>query len=183
MKNIALMLSLLFLISCGPDKVKHPAPSSSPDAHAGHNHAEDDHSGHDHQADNPNIVTNPDGSVHVKGDPSAFLVGLWEVEYALIGATPKVDARYKGAWIEMNGDFTFTTGIYDQQTNQGTYKFQTEPERTINFSFQKDEKIMPSKAKVQGYAVQLVFVGETPMDNKQSHIKIGQTSKKPSRSN
>ena len=107
MKNITLLLSLFFLVSCGPEKVKHPAPSSKPDAHAGHDHSGHDHSGHDHsghdhsghdhKADNPNIVTNPDGSVHVKGDVSAFLVGLWEVEYALIGATPKIDDRYKGA--------------------------------------------------------------------------------------
>ena len=198
MKNITLLLSLFFLFSCGPEKVKHPAPTANPDAHAGHDHTGHDHTGHDHaghdhakgdhsahnhESDNPNIVTNPDGTVHVKGDPTAFLVGLWEVEYALIGATPKIDDRYKGAWIEMNGDFTFTSGIYDKQTNQGTYKFQSEPNRLLSFTFDKEEKILPAEAKVQGYAVSLVLLGETPMDNKQSQIKIGQTSKKPSRRN
>ncbi len=180
MKNILFLLSLLFLISCGSDKVKNPAPSANPDAHAGHDHGADPHN---HATDNPNIVTNPDGTVHVKGDMTAFLVGLWEVEYALVGSTPKVDNRYKGAWIEMKPDFTFTTGIYDQQTNKGTYKFQSEPTRMLRFSYDKEEKLLPTEAKVQGYAVQLVLSGETPMDGKQSQIKIGQTSKKPSRTN
>ncbi len=173
MKNIFLMVSLLFLIGCGSDKVKNPAPSANPDAHAGH----------DHGQENANIVTNADGTVHVKGDKTAFLVGIWEVEYALIGATPKVDARYKGAWIEMNPDFTFTTGIYDQQTNQGTYSFEAEPNRMLRFAYDKEEKLLPSEAKVRGQAVQLVLLGETPMDGKQSQIKIGQTNAKPSRSN
>jgi len=91
MKNIFLLFSLLLLISCGSDRVKHPAPSANPDAHAGHNHG----------ADDSNITTNSDGTVHVKGDMTAFLVGLWEVEYAIIGTVTKIDARYKGAWIEM----------------------------------------------------------------------------------
>jgi len=183
MKNILLFLTLLLLVGCGSEKVKNPAPSANPDAHAGHDHAGHDHAGHDHAADNPNITTNSDGSVHVKGDMTAFLVGLWEVEYAIVGSTPKVDARYQGAWIQMNGDFTFTTGIYDQQTNKGTYSFQSEPERLLRFKYEKEEKLLPSEAKVQGYAVQLVLLGETPMEGKQSQIKIGQTSKKPVRTN
>lgn len=178
MKNIIFLFFLLLLASCGSDKVKHPAPSANPDAHAGH-----DHAGHDHASDNSNVVTNPDGTVHVKGDMTAFLVGIWEVQYALIGSTPKIDARYKGAWIEMNGDFTFTTGIYDKETNKGTYKFQAEPDRLLSFEFEKEEKLLPSEAKVQGYAVQLVLLGETPMDGKQSQIKIGQTARKPIKTN
>ncbi len=128
-------------------------------------------------------MTNPDGTVHVKGDITAFLVGLWEIEYALIGATPKIDARYKGAWVDMKGDFSFTTGIYDKETNKGTYKYQAEPERVLSFSFEKEEKILPTKAKVQGEGMQMVLLGETPMAGKQSQIKMGQTSKKPTRSN
>lgn len=183
MKNLIFLFFLLITASCGSDKVKHPAPSANPDAHADHDHADHDHAGHDHAADNSNIVTNPDGTVHVKGDVTAFLVGLWEIEYALVGSTPKVDTRYKGAWIDMKGDFTFTTGIYDKVTNKGTYKYQAEPVRLLNFSFEKEEKILPSEAKVQGQGMQMVLLGETPMDGKQSQIKLGQTSKKPTRSN
>jgi len=178
MKNTLLLLSLLFLIGCGSDKVKNPAPSATPDAHAGH-----DHAGHDHAADNPNIVSNPDGTVHVKGDVTAFLAGLWEVQYAIVGAVAKVDARYKGVWIEMKPDFTFTTGIYDQQTNQGTYKFQSEPNRLLSFSFDKEEKLLPTEVKVVGFSTELVLMGVTPMEGKNSQLKIGQTSKKPSRTN
>ena len=193
MKNILLLFILLFLVSCGSEKVKHPAPSASPDAHAGHNHAPGDHAGHNHAPgdhaghnhaqDNPNIVTNPDGSVHVKGDITAFLVGIWEIQYALIGATPKVDSRYKGAWIDMKPDFSFTTGIYDKVTNNGTYKFVDEPKRLLTFDFEKEEKLLPAESEVQGYGVGLVLLGKTPMEGKNSQIKIGQTSKKPSRAN
>lgn len=181
MKNILLLFTLLLLVSCGPEKVKHPAPSANPDAHAGHDHGAGDHAGHDHGDGNEHIVTNPDGTVHVKSDMTAFLVGIWEVQYALVGSSQKIDPRYKGAWIEMKGDFTFTTGIYDQETNKGTYKFQPEPDRLLTFSFDKEEKLLPAEAKIQGYAVQLVLNGNTPMEGKQSQIKIGQTSKKPAR--
>ncbi len=183
MKNILFLFTLLLLFGCGADKVKHPAPSANPDAHAGHNHAAGDHAGHDHATDkpNPHIITNPDGTVHVKGDMTAFLVGLWEVDYAIVGAATKVDSRYKGAWIDMKRDFSFTSGIYDQQTNSGTYKYQSEPVRLLNFTFDKEEKLLPSEAKVQGYAIKLVLLGKTPMEGKNSQIKIGQTSAKPSR--
>ncbi len=188
MKNILLLFSLLLLVSCGSDKVKHPAPSASPDAHAGHNHAPGehaghDHAGHDHAEENPNIVTNPDGSVHVKGDITAFLVGIWEVQYALIGATPKVDSRYKGAWIDMKPDFSFTTGIYDQVTNKGTYKFVDEPKRLLTLDYEKKEKIMPSEVEVKGYAIGLVLLGKTPMGGQNSQLKIRQTSKRPTNPN
>ncbi len=189
MKNVLLLFTLFLLVSCGSDNVKHPAPSANPDAHAGHNHApgehghDHDHSGHAHAQDNPNIVTNPDGSVHVKGDITAFLVGTWAIEYALVGSTPKVDSRYKGAWIEMEPDFNFTTGIYDQVTNKGTYKFVDEPERLLSFDFEKEEKLLPSEAIVQGYAIGLVLKGNTPMEGKRSQIKIKQTSKRPTKPN
>ncbi len=183
MKNILLLFALFLLVSCGTDKVKHPAPSANPDAHAGHDHGSGDHAGHDHASDNPNIITNPDGSVHVKGDVTAFLVGLWEIEYALIGAKPKIDERYKGAWIDMKPDFSFTSGTYDTQTNKGTYTFQDEPDRLLTFNFEKEEKILPTESKVQGFAIGLVLLGKTPMEGKNSQIKISQTSKKPTRAN
>ena len=114
---------------------------------------------------------------------TAFLVGTWEIEYALIGSTPKVDSRYKGAWIEMQPDFSFTTGIYDTETNKGTYKFESEPKRILTFNFEKEEKLLPTDAEVQGYAIGLVLLGKTPMEGKNSQIKIGQTSKRPTRAN
>lgn len=190
MKNSLILFALFLLVSCGSDKVKHPAPSANPDAHAGHNHAPGEHAGHDHDhaghahaEDNPNIVTNPDGTVHVKGDITAFLVGIWEVQYALIGATPKVDSRYKGAWIDMKADFSFTTGIYDQVTNKGTYKFVDEPKRLLTLNYEKEEKIMPSEVEVKGYAVGLVLLGKTPMEGQNSQIKIRQTSQRPTKPN
>lgn len=173
MKNIFLLFSLLLLISCGSDRVKHPAPSANPDAHAGHNHG----------ADDSNITTNSDGTVHVKGDMTAFLVGLWEVEYAIIGTVTKIDARYKGAWIEMNPDFTFTAGIYEQQTNKGTYKFLSDSVRILRFSYDQEEKLLPNEATVKGHSTELLLLGETPIDGKKSQIKIKQINEKPSRTN
>jgi len=170
MKNIFLLFAVVFLISCGNDTTKHPAPSASPDSHAGHDHSSSE-----------NVVTQADGTVHVKGDPSAFLVGLWEIEYALVGSTPKADIRYKGAWIDMQADFSFTCGVYDEQTNTGTYTFTSEPVKTVEFSFEKPEKLLPKKVEVKGQAVSLVLIGKTPPDGKNSQLKIGQTSKRPSK--
>lgn len=170
MKNVLFLFTILFTIGCTNDTTKHPAPSASPDSHAGHNHGESE-----------NIIKNEDGTVHVKGDPSAFLVGLWEVEYALVGSTPKTDFRYKGAWIDMKGDFTFTSGTYDEQTNQGTYTYTSEPDKIIKYSFDKPDKILPTEAKVKGYAVSLLLMGKTPPDGKKSQIKIRQTNKRPAK--
>jgi len=168
MKNFFLLFSILFLISCANDTTKNPAPSASPDNHAGHDHSNSD-----------NIVTQADGTVHVKGDPSAFLVGLWEVEYALIGSTPKADARYKGAWLDMQPNFTFTSGVYDQQNNQGTYTFTSEPVKTVQFNFEKPEQILPAKAEIKGHAVSLVLLGKTPPEGRNSQVKIRQTNSRP----
>lgn len=174
MKNLLCLLCLLAFVACKKDVVKNPAPTADP--HAGHNHAPGEHH---HGSDN--VTTNADGTVHVKGDRTAFLVGLWEFQYVLVGATPRPDKRFMGRWIDMKGDFTFTSGQYDQQTNSGTYSYTDQGNPTIVLNPEKQEEgLLPNSAEVK-YSGGMVWIGEVPAEGKLAQYKLSQTGTKPTK--
>ena len=65
------------------------------------------------------VTTNSDGTVHVKSNHSAFLVGMWQYGF-FIGPDSEKE-KYKGRWIKFNRDDTFVSGQYEEETNKGTY--------------------------------------------------------------
>jgi len=119
----------------------------------------------------PTTTKNPDGTVHVKSSYGAFLVGTWFYGYAF-GSENKTE-DYKGRWIQFKRDDTFISGIYDQQTNQGTFTYDHENKQMITINYEKEEPIF-NQWKIQRGQYACVWKGNTPLNNSGIQIKMEQ---------
>jgi len=93
MKKVFTITLLAFLFFACQSDTQQTASNETADAHAGHDH--DDHAGHDHGAPK-----------HHKASSLSPYIGKWTYYHAI-----KDTDYYKGRYIDLKGDGTFTSGI------------------------------------------------------------------------
>ena len=122
------------------------------------------------------VTTNSDGTVHVKSNHSAFLVGMWQYGF-FIGPDSEKE-KYKGRWIKFNRDDTFVSGQYEEETNKGTYVYEHSPNNVLTINYEKDEPIYRQWSVQNGSAVTL-FKGQTELNPSRFNIKMDQITTLP----
>ncbi|HHS95548.1 MAG TPA: hypothetical protein ENJ45_03080 [Phaeodactylibacter sp.] len=122
----------------------------------------------------PNNNSNPKENTeqktkHIKSSKAAVVLGMWH--YAIpIAVNPKDAEKYKGRWIQFNRDDTFTSGIYLDQTNSGTWSFD-DALNVVKMKFDKDEDIETEWA-IQGSGEVIIWKGNTEHNKTGMQIKM-----------
>ncbi len=106
---------------------------------------------------------------HFKSERAAVLVGFWH--YAMVVGDPKDVEKYQNRWIDLRRDDTFTSGIFDKQTNSGTWSFADEAESVILHYDKKDEGLA-YEWRIQGYGDMVIWKGNTPSNPKSTQLKM-----------
>ncbi len=155
-KYCLLFISLTLWVACAPD-------SSSPTSNA---------------ASVTTSVTSPaTGPVQtgepVKVDPDILSphVGIWHYQSIAGIKDAKTRDFYTGRWIDLKGDQTFTSGVWQDQTNSGKWDFDPESQ-LINFFYDKNEGL-DIQYKLNGPSDEItIFLGNTPKNPKGIQIKM-----------
>ena len=113
--------------------------------------------------------TEKESSTHVKSERAAVAVGFWH--YSIVGGPQEERDRYKGRWVHVKRDDTFTSGIYDKETNSGTWTFD-DPTSTILLRYAKSDENLAYEWQVKGYGETVIWMGNTPSNPKSTQIKM-----------
>ncbi len=116
-----------------------------------------------------NAETPEEAPIHVKSERAAVAIGFWH--YKTIAGSDEEKERYKGRWIHVKRDDTFISGLYDQQTNSGTWTFD-DPSSTILFKYKDSGESLAYEWKVQGFGTTTIWMGNTPSNPKATQIKM-----------
>ena len=108
-------------------------------------------------------------ATHVKSERAAVGCGFWH--YSIVGGPKEEKDRYKGRWINVKRDDTFTSGLYDQQTNSGTWTFD-DPTSTILLNYAKPDENLDNEWQVKGFGETTIWMGNTPNNPKATQIKM-----------
>jgi hypothetical protein len=119
-------------------------------------------------SDNNSATTNPDGSTHVPSSPSSLMLGLWHFA-VVVGDQPVAD-KYKGRWIDIKRDDTFTSGLYLEENNSGTWSYNPET-KIISLKYKNDEGLAP-EWETQGGGESIIWKGSTPNNKTGLQIKM-----------
>lgn len=116
--------------------------------------------------------------VHVPASNLAPMIGMWHYE-AIVGVKdPNVRAKYEGRWIDLKGDQTFTSGVWQEQTNSGKWSFDSDNQK-INFNYATAEDLF-DEFVVQGVGGDVVvFKGNTDRTARGVQIKMVKYNDKP----
>lgn len=107
---------------------------------------------------------------HFKSERAAVLVGFWH--YAMTVGDDKDEKMYQNRWIDIKRDDTFTSGIFDKETNSGTWSFIDERESVI-LNYDKKDEGLAYEWKIQGYGDMLIWKGDLAGSNpKSTQIKM-----------
>lgn len=140
-----LLLTSLFFTSCKSDKAadQQAAVSSESDATA---------------------------PPHFKSERAAVMVGFWH--YAMVVGDAKDKEMYQNRWIDIKRDDTFTSGVFDKETNSGTWTFADDRESVI-LNYNKKDEGLAYEWKIQGYGDMLIWKGDLAGSNpKSTQIKM-----------
>ncbi|MEL6638274.1 MAG: hypothetical protein AAFW73_20410 [Bacteroidota bacterium] len=117
---------------------------------------------------------------HVEASVLAPLIGLWHYQTVAGIKDPKVKDDYLGRWIDLKGDQTFTSGIWQEQTNSGKWTYDGES-TLINFYYDQSEVIY-DEFQVQGAGMDIVaFLGNTSRTKRGIQIKMVKENERPVR--
>lgn len=116
-----LLLSIFLLISCQADNKSNTA-SSTKETEAPQNSAA------------PTQASN----THVAASSEARFVGMWH--YETIVGNPEKKEDYVGRWIHMKRDNSFTSGLFFDENNSGTWSY-NESTKIIKLNFKEPEEI------------------------------------------
>jgi hypothetical protein len=120
-------------------------------------------------------ATNMEPVAEAKADPTAPLQGLWEVNFAMtMEDDPKTSGKkVQGKWIYLKPEGIFTSGVYEKQTNNGTWKY--DPDNDIialNYEKPGDKS---TTWKVQLGRDIIIWLGQTAENKSGSQIRLKRT--------
>ena len=105
----------------------------------------------------------------------APLIGTWECQ-ATTGMSKTEDRQpYEGRWFSLRGDQTFSTGVYEKETNQGVYEYSGET-FLLDLFFDAPELGVADQYKLHGVGVNdssvLIWMGNTPRNKRGMQLKM-----------
>ncbi len=115
---------------------------------------------------------------HVPASVLSPMIGLWHYQTVVGVKDAKTKDDYLGRWIDLKGDQTFISGLWQEQTNSGKWTF--DPESSlINFYYEKPEVIY-DEFKVQGAGMDIIiFKGNTSRTKRGIQIKMVKENDRP----
>ena len=117
---------------------------------------------------------------HYEASPDAPLVGLWVIQFAL-GTTGEDEkapaAEYQGRWFNLKPNNTFESGRWQEKNNTGKWNYDAET-MIIQLNFDNAEQI-GYEWKVQGQGDRIVWLGNTPNNQKGTQMKLTRETKLP----
>lgn len=120
-------------------------------------------------------ATNMEPVAEAKADPTAPLQGMWEVNFAMtMEDDPKTSGKkVQGKWIYLKPEGIFTSGVYEKQTNNGTWKYDPDMD-IISLNYEKPGD-KSTTWKVQLGRDIIVWLGQTPENKSGSQIRLKRT--------
>lgn len=115
------ILLISLLISCQSDTKSNAASSTE-----------------ETEAAKTSAATNQSSGTHIAASTEARFVGMWH--YETIVGNPAKKEDYVGRWINMKRDNSFTSGLYFEENNSGTWSYD-ENEKIIKLNFKEPEEI------------------------------------------
>ena len=118
----------------------------------------DDHAGHNHATDAPK---------HHKASSLSPYIGKWTYYHAI-----KDTDYYKGRYIDLKGDGTFTSGVNDKQTNTGSWTLDEE-KSYLDFDYADNSVDRDEQWKSQKNTPDvIILIGNAPKNNTGNQIKL-----------
>ena len=165
-KNIYLWMALALFTACQTDNTNTRTSASVIPTETESNPV-------DTNAPKPNVEI-----IHVPASILAPMIGLWQYQTVVGVKDAKTKDDYFGRWIDLKGDQTFTSGIWQEQTNAGKWAFDGET-KLINFNYNKAESIF-DEFQVQGVGQDvIVFKGNTIRTTRGIQIKMVKDNERP----
>ncbi|MFK7809052.1 MAG: hypothetical protein AB8F74_14710 [Saprospiraceae bacterium] len=119
--NLILCLSLCFFFACNTDT---KSPAATPEVVE--------------KTTAESAPKTEPSSTHVAPSAEARFVAMWH--YETIVGNVELKEAYVGRWINMKRDNSFTSGIYFDEDNSGTWSF-NENTKIMTLKFDKEEEI------------------------------------------
>jgi len=113
-----------------------------------------------------NTPAEPTASTHISASSTAPLIGLWH--YHNIGGNKEKTVAYKGRWVDLKADMTYTSGIYLEENNSGTWTY-SDKTKLIKLMPKETEEI-ETEWVVSGNGEFILWLGNT--SNNKSGIQI-----------
>ncbi len=110
---------------------------------------------------------------HYTASPDAPYVGLWVIQFALgSGAESKEElaAEFEGRWFNLKRDNTFTSGKWQESNNAGKWSYDAST-KFILLEFQQPDGFNP-QWRIQGQGDRMVWLGNTPSNQKGTQLKL-----------
>lgn len=124
------------------------------------------------------ISTNAKDKTQAKVVPASVLAPLiatWEVQVTVGISNKERRNLYDGRWYTLRGDQTFTCGVFDKETNQGSYQFDGDTE-LIDFFYDSPEVGVANQFKIKGIGNNdssvLIWLGNTPNNPAGMQLKM-----------
>ena len=103
---------------------------------------------------------------HHKASAMSPFIGKWFYRYAI-----KNTEYYKGRYIDLKGDGSFTSGIDDKQNNSGTWSLdETDTYLDIDYADNSKEKDEQYKAQLNHNVI--ILIGNAPKNTTGNQIKL-----------
>jgi len=116
----------------------------------------DPHAGHDHATPK-----------HHKASSASPYIGKWTYYHAI-----KDSDYYKGRYIDLKGDGTFTSGVNDKQTNTGTWTLDEE-KNYLDFDYADNTVDRDEQWKSQKNTPDvIILIGNAPKNDSGNQIKL-----------
>lgn len=138
-------------------------------------HCTNDSVTQENQDSQPTLDQNetPSEPGHYKASPDAPFVGLWVIQFALgSGSKTKAElaAEYEGRWFNLKRDNTFTSGKWQETNNAGKWNYDAST-KFILLEFQQPDDFTP-QWRIQGQGDRMVWLGNTPLNEKGTQLKL-----------
>ena len=110
---------------------------------------------------------------HYTASPDAPYVGLWVIQFALGSEADKkqeLAEEYEGRWFNLKRDNTFTSGKWQEKNNAGKWNYDAST-KFILLEFQQPDDFNP-QWRIQGQGDRMVWLGNTPANQKGTQLKL-----------
>ncbi len=123
------------------------------------------------------VVTHPDGTVHVKASDIAPFIGLWN--YSL-GMSSDLDRKqdYVGRWIEFAKDQSFKSGRWQKQLNTGRFSYDAKTQiLSLDFKDNSEDRDIDWGIKLDNNV--MIWLGNANDNNNGDQIRMQRVAERP----
>ena len=117
---------------------------------------------------------------HVSASDIAPFIGLWSYSVAVSNDIIRQES-YEGRWIALDGDMNFTSGIWGDQTNKGTYSY-NKNSQIISLDYADDSKDADMDWGIQhGGGEVMIWKGNSGRNTAGDQIRMQMVQERPQR--